>query len=345
MKIRSIFSTRFLLFLVGIGSFTFLTLVFVFATFPYQSNQPSPKHLIVENGDGLNLIAAKLENQGIVRSRQFFKWFSIAMGNLTNYKHGEYLIEGDVSVLDLVKLLEEGRTILIPVTFPEGLRMREMFSVLKDKGYENAQQYNTLSKSKPFIQSLGYPIPNKTLEGFLFPETYKFSKTSTEKTILRKMVDTFFHKLPNNYEQLAKNVGLSFYEAIILASIIEKETSVPSERALIASVFHNRLKKNMRLQTDPTVIYGIKNFDGNLTRRQLRTRTPYNTYTNYGLPPTPIANPGLQSLMAAVKPAKSNYIYFVAKGDGTHVFSVNYQQHKRAVAKFQKRRKRNYRSY
>jgi UPF0755 protein len=192
---------------------------------------------------------------------------------------------------------------------------------------------------------LGYPIKSKTLEGFLFPETYKFSKASTEKTILKKMVDTFFQKLPVNYEQLAKKVGLTFYEAIILASIIEKETSVPAERTLIASVFHNRLKQRMRLQTDPTVIYGIKNFDGNLTRKQLRTRTPYNTYINYGLPPTPIANPGLESLMAAVKPANSNYIYFVAKGDGTHAFSVNYQQHKRAVAKFQRRRKRNYRSF
>ncbi len=345
MKIRNIFTTRFLLFLVGIGSLTFLTLVFVFATFPYQSNQPRPKHLVIENGDGLNLIAAKLEKLDIIRSRQFFKWFSIATGNLTNYKHGEYLIEDDVSVLDLVKLLEEGRTILIPVTFPEGLRMSEMFAVLKDNGYENTQRYDALSRSKSFIQSLGYPIPDKTLEGLLFPETYKFSKTSTEKTILKKMVDTFFHKLPDNYEQLAKNVGLSFYEAIILASIIEKETSVPSERTLIASVFHNRLKQNMKLQTDPTVIYGIKDFDGNLTRKQLRTRTPYNTYTNYGLPPTPIANPGLQSLMAAVKPARSSYIFFVAKGDGTHEFSVNYQQHKRAVAKFQKRRKSNYRSY
>ncbi len=345
MKIKSIISIRFLFLLVGIGSLTFVILVAIFAKLPYQAQIPGPKRLVIENGDGLNRITFKLKKLDLIRSKQFFKWFSIAMGNLTSYKRGEYVIESNVSTLDLISILKEGRTVLIPVTFPEGLRMAEMFSILKMKGYENTNQYSALSKNNHYIDSLGYPIQGQTLEGFLFPETYKFSKSASEEIILKKMVDTFFQKLPKNYEQLAANVGLTLYEAIILASIIEKETSVAMERTLVASVFHNRLKQRMRLQTDPTVIYGIKNFDGNLTRKLLRTKTPYNTYVNYGLPPTPIANPGLESLIAAVKPAKSDYVYFVAKGDGTHEFSVNYKDHERAVKKFQRRRRQNYRSF
>ena len=159
------------------------------------------------------------------------------------------------------------------------------------------------------------------------------------------MIKTFLRNIPKDYEQLANKVGLTYYEALILASIIEKETSIASERRIISSVFHNRLTKNMRLQTDPTVIYGIKNFDGNLTRRQLRTKTPYNTYIVEGLPPTPICNPGLASLMAAVQPVSTSYLFFVAKGDGTHKFTTNYRDHYRWVRKFQKGRRTNYRSF
>jgi UPF0755 protein len=159
------------------------------------------------------------------------------------------------------------------------------------------------------------------------------------------MVETFFRKIPNDYEQQAKKVKLTFYEAVILASIIEKETSVAEERKLVASVFHNRLQSNMRLQTDPSVIYGIDNFDGNLTRKQLRANNPYNTYVHFDLPPTPIANPGLDSLIAAVQPSATDYLYFVAKGDGTHEFTSNYRDHKSAVGKYQKRRNNRYRSF
>lgn len=312
---------------------------------PYQSDTPGSKSLFIRNGDGLNVIAAKLKRQDLIRSKHYFKWFSVLMGKRRSYKRGEYVIPENVSVMDLVRILSEGKTILIPVTFPEGQRMSEMFSLLKSKGYQNEGKYDQLSRSISFINSLKRPIDAVTLEGLLFPDTYKFSKDSSEKMILTTMVNTFFKKLPDNYNEMAANVGLSFYEAVILASIIEKETGVASERNLISSVFHNRIKQRMRLQTDPTVIYGIKNFDGNLTRKQLRTDTPYNTYINFGLPPTPIANPGMAALMAAVNPAKTNYIFFVAKGDGTHEFSIDYKSHKIAVTKYQKRRNKQYRSY
>ena len=315
------------------------------AYIPHSRESTESKSLFIRNGDGLNVIALKLKQHDLIRSRHFFKWFSVLLGKRRSYKRGEYLIEGNVSVMDLVKILSEGKTILIPVTFPEGLRMDEMFTILRSSGYDNQGIYESLSRDPQFISKYIPSIPANSLEGFLFPDTYKFSKDSSELIILKTMVKTFFKRLPDQYDSMASHVGLTFYEAVILASIIEKETSVPDERNLISSVFHNRLKKPMPLQTDPTVIYGIKNFDGNLTKKQLRTNTPYNTYMNYGLPPTPIANPGLDSILAAVNPADTEFLYFVAKGDGTHEFSVNYKDHRFAVAKYQKRKNKEYRSF
>lgn len=345
MKLRNILSIQFLLALAAVCILTIATLVAVFAFVPHQSEQPFPKTLIIRSGEGLSAIAQKLEQEDLIQSRFFFKWFSIALGNLTTYKKGEYLIEDRVSVMELVKLLEEGRSILVSVTFPEGLRMTEMFTILEESGFQDRQTFQSLSRSREFIASIDQRLSLGSLEGFLFPETYTFAKNTQAGTILKTMVSTFWDRIPDNYDQLAQSVGLSFYEAVTLASIIEKETSVASERKLISSVFHNRLKRNMRLQTDPTVIYGIENFDGNLTRKQLRTPSPYNTYINEGLPPTPIANPGFDSLLAAVQPAESDYIFFVAKGDGTHEFTTNYKDHSRAVYKYQHRRTSNYRSF
>lgn len=345
MKTRIAFSTRIIGILMLSGCVACFVLLGAMAILPHQSKLPVPKTLVINKGDRLSLISAKLKQQDLIWSQRFFKWYSIVMGKTANYKHGEYLIEREVSVTDLVKILEEGRTVLVPVTFPEGLRMTEIFSILQDKGYENKGEYSALSNSPEFIKALGYQIEANTLEGFLFPDTYKFAKSSVESTILATMVKTFFQKIPKNYEQLAAKVNLTFYEAVILASIIEKETSVGSERPLISSVFHNRLQKKMRLQTDPSVIYGIENFDGNLTRKLLKTNSPYNTYIRFGLPPTPIANPSLDSLIAAVQPNKTEYIYFVAKGDGTHVFTSNYDDHKNAVIKYQQRRNSRYRSF
>ena len=327
-------------------SFTAILLfVTLMAFVPHKSESDEPKVLYIRNGDSLNAISSKLEKADLIRSRIFFKWFSILLGKKRSYKHGEYFIKQHLSTMELVNMLEEGKTVLLAVTFPEGLRIAEILTTLKKQPYDNKGQYLKTVTDQSFIQSFDL-LPNIiSLEGFLFPETYKFSKDSSEETILRTMVSTFLKKIPNNYATLAEKSGLSFYEAVTLASIIEKETGAANERRLISAVFHNRLKRNMKLQTDPTVIYGIKNFNGNLTRRQLRTKTPYNTYTIHGLPPTPIANPGLASLIAAVNPTKSDFLYFVARGDGTHHFSSNYRDHSRAVTKYQKRRRKEYRSF
>jgi len=317
----------------------------MFLFFPFGSANQGQVTVNINNGESLSTISRKLAEHKLVSHAFFFKWTSILLGKRRSYKSGEYQIKSKISIFDLINLLDKGRTALISVTIPEGQRIIEIVAILQQKRFANLDRFTSLCSDPEFINSFNINPNLITLEGFLFPETYKFSKTESDYTILRTMIKTFLRNIPENYQQQAKLVGLTYYEAVILASIIEKETSIGSERTIISSVFHNRLKENMRLQTDPTVIYGIKNFDGNLTRRQLRTKTPYNTYIVKGLPPTPISNPGLASLKAAVQPAKTTFLYFVAKGDGTHKFSTNYRDHYRHVRQFQKRRKMNYRSF
>lgn len=331
-----------------ISSIVLFCVIFVSGTYlfvPFGNHNRKMITVHINNGDGLNTIARKLEKHGLVSHAVIFKWISFFFGKRRSYKSGEYRINDRISIISLIDLIDKGRTALISVTIPEGHRILEIVTALQQKGFMNLDSFIALCSDQEFIRAFNIGANVSSLEGFLFPETYKFSKTESDYTILKTMIKTFLRNIPENYEQLAKRVGLTYYEAVILASIIEKETSVSSERRIISSVFHNRITKKMRLQTDPTVIYGIKNFDGNLTKRQLRTKNPYNTYIVEGLPPTPICNPGLASLMAAVQPAPTSYLFFVAKGDGTHQFTTNYRDHYRWVRKFQKSRRTNYRSF
>jgi UPF0755 protein len=184
-----------------------------------------------------------------------------------------------------------------------------------------------------FINQL--KIPGMTLEGYLFPDTYFFSKETDCKTLITKMVSTFHKTFNDMWKARAKELDLSVHEVVILASIIEKETGNAKERAVISSVFHNRLKRNMRLESDPTVIYGVSDYHGRIRYKHLRRVTPYNTYKINGLPAGPIANPGALALKAALYPARTNYLFFVSKNDTTHQFSTNLKDHNKAVKKYQ----------
>ena len=195
-----------------------------------------------------------------------------------------------------------------------------------------------MANDPEFIKSLKLDVPN--LEGYLYPETYLFTPGIDEAQLLRMLVEQFHNQLDPALLKKAKQLNLNRHQLVTLASIIEKETGLVKEMPLISSVFHNRLRRGIPLQTDPTVIYGIKNFDGNLTRNHLKTPTPYNTYMIKGLPPGPIANPGKAALNAAAEPAKSEYLYFVARGDGSHYFSKTLKEHNGAVRKYQLKRNR-----
>ena len=179
-------------------------------------------------------------------------------------------------------------------------------------------------------------LQDGSLEGYLYPETYKFSKAVGAKKIVKTLVDTFKERVQKpELMQQAKAGKLTFHEIVTLASLIEKETGLGTERKLISSVFHNRLVKKMRLQTDPTVIYAMVNFDGNIRKKDLSIDSPYNTYKHFGLPPGPIASPGLDSIRAAMEPDHSDFLYFVSRKDGSHQFSTNYKDHTRAIQKYQ----------
>ena len=211
--------------------------------------------------------------------------------------------------------------------------MAEISQQLEVAGLGTQSAFTTLAHDPNFCTSLG--IDSDNLEGYLFPDTYFFEKGMPPETILATMVTRFQKVFVPAWKNRARQRGLSVHQVVTLASIIEKETGTPDERALISSVFHNRLKRNMRLQSDPTVIYGISNFNGNLTRKDLKTPSPYNTYIIKGLPPGPIANPGRLAMEAALFPVNSKFYFFVSKNDTTHHFSATLKEHNRAVGKYQ----------
>ena len=216
--------------------------------------------------------------------------------------------------------------------------MYQVADVLVAKGMiENTFEFLKACKDKDFVKSLG--LSTDTVEGYLYPNTYSISKKTEAREIIKIMVKEFNKVFTEDYEKRALELRFTKDQIVVLASIIEKETGASSERPLISSVFHNRIKTNMKLQSDPTTIYGVwETYKGNLTKKDLNTYSPYNTYYNYGLPKGAIASPGKDAILAALYPESSNYLYFVSKNDGTHVFSSSYRDHNRAVFEYQKTR-------
>jgi len=289
--------------------------------------------ITVPPGQPLAATAAELERRGLVRSALKFRLLARWDGFDRRLKSGEYALAPTLSPLDILALMERGLVVLHRLTVPEGLTISQIAELAERAGLATASEVAARATDPANVRALG--IPADTLEGYLFPETYFFPKTVTAEGILSAMLARFKAVFTPDWERRAAELGLTAHQVVTLASIIEKETGDPSERPLIGSVFHNRLKRGMRLETDPTVIYGIRNFDGNLTRRHLETPSPYNTYLIKGLPPGPIANPGRQSLEAALFPAESPYLFFVSRNNGTHQFSTNLADHNQAVRRHQ----------
>jgi UPF0755 protein len=233
--------------------------------------------------------------------------------------------------------LKSGISIAHPVTIIEGANIYEIAATIEEKKLGSKQDFLKLCKDSQLISTLGFnPASVISLEGFLFPNTYFFNKTLSVEDMIRQMVKQYRTVWGEAEENRARALGLTSYQAITLASMIEKETGAPQERPLIASVFYNRLKKKMRLQSDPTTIYGIwERYQGNLHKSDLLNPSPYNTYFVPGLPAGPIGNPGKEAIQAALYPAESEYLYFVSHNDGTHQFSRSLEEHNLAVKKFQ----------
>jgi UPF0755 protein len=292
----------------------------------------------------LKKISTLLEQEGIIRNRHFFIGMATLLGEKTGIKAGEYEFRTKMLPLEVLDILVKGQVKQHLATIPEGYTLSQIAQYLEDLKIVEREAFLQKATSPAFISSLGLfhlgqPVPVSTLEGYLFPNTYHLIKEMAPEEVIKMMVHQFKKALGPDLQSRASQLGTSLREAIILASIIEKETSLPEEKPLVSAVLHNRLKKKIPLQSDPTVIYGIKNFNGNLTKAHLLKPSPYNTYLISGLPPTPICNPGKDSIVAALYPAQASYLYFVSKNDGSHHFSSNIKEHNQAVWKYQKPKK------
>lgn len=309
--------------------------VMVYYMMAIWTYQGEPVVFEVNQGEGFSKINGKLHSQGLIANPKIFHRYAQINGLMTKFKAGRFEIKPNSNMLDVFDTLLHGQSLTDSVTIPEGKNLFEIASILKANNIiESESEFIRLAKSEAFAKELG--IPAERVEGYLYPETYKFTPNSPEEQVIKTMVDVF-NKQTESLDFSNAPLGLSKHEVIILASVVEKETGASFERPMIAGVFLNRLKKRMRLQSDPTTIYGIyESFNGNLRKKHLLEKTPYNTYKIPALPKGPISNPGISSLKAVLDPKEHNFLYFVSQNDGTHIFSETYKKHRDAVERFQK---------
>jgi UPF0755 protein len=313
--------------LSGLGAAAYLAL---------QPASRSAEPIVVEipRGSALRGVAAQLEQAGVIRSARAFALLARLQRRGDALRAGEYALAPSLTPAEVLERLATGAVMTHRLVLPEGLRMEEIAARIEAARLGAADEF--LAVAMDPARAAAFGVEGETLEGYLFPETYELARGVPAGDVARMMVEHFL-SVWRPIEPAARARGLSMREVVVLASLIEKETGAAEERPLIAAVFLNRLRRGMRLETDPAVIYGIAGFDGNLRRVHLEDASnPYNTYLHAGLPPGPIANPGAASLRAVVEPAEADYLYFVARKDGTHEFSRTYADHVRAVNRFQR---------
>ena len=295
----------------------------------------------VSSGESLSQVAHKLYKKKLITGIAKFKIVARMAGVSTKMKAGEYELHTQMSPTQILQVLSSGKSFEHPITLQEGINIYGIAEVFQRKGFGKKSEFLSLCKDKQFINELlGRDVDS--LEGYLFPETYFLTKKVGARSFIEMMVKRF----KSVYEMINKSVSIQMpiHEHVILASLIEKETGAPEERPTISSVFHNRLKRKMKLQSDPTILYGILEQTGvmprNIRKRDITAYTKYNTYAVRAFPHGPIANPGQKALEAAVNPDSTDYLYFVSRNNGTHVFSKNLKEHNDAVRKWQLHRRR-----
>ncbi len=295
--------------------------------------QPSSQEIVIQPKSGLRSIASQLVAQGVLKEPWRFILLAKLLNKQSYLQAGDYTLNKNITPYQLLLSLNHGRTTQGGVTFIEGRTFTQM--LVKLEVNDAVKQTITTMSEAEILKQIGAPY--KVAEGLFFPDTYYFDRNTEDTVLLKRSYTAMQTKLAKAWENRDANLPYkNSYQALIMASIVEKETGRASERPMIAGVFINRLRIGMRLQTDPTVIYGMGvQFDGNIRKKDLMADTPYNTYTRDGLPPTPIAMPGIASIEAALHPAKTKALYFVGKGDGSHAFSNNLDDHNRAVVHYQ----------
>ncbi|NIQ38173.1 MAG: endolytic transglycosylase MltG [Proteobacteria bacterium] len=325
--------------IAGLGSLAIAIavygLIYALASAPGERRS---KTISLERGLTFRQITQTLEKEGIIHGVRRFIWLGRVVNAEPKIKAGEYHFELPMSHWSVLRKISEGRVKTYRITIPEGSTVSQIADILEKHGIVSKEAL-LREASLPEILSQ-YQMEGPTLEGYLFPDTYTWSKNMDSTAVIRFFLERFRQVYTQKMAEKAEEIGLSEREVITIASIVEKETSDPRERPLVSAVIHNRLKEGIPLQSDPTVIYGIPDFNGNLTRADLRRYTAYNTYVIRGLPPGPISNPGISSIVAALSPAAVDYLYFVSKNDGTHHFSSSLEEHNRAVDRYQRHRRR-----
>jgi UPF0755 protein len=312
-----------------------LSLIILVYYLIFYWNYSGPERMFdIKEGEGFAKINARLHNEGFIVSKKIFYQYAKYNQGLEKFKVGLFLIRPGMNLPQIYELLQHPDPHAVRVTIPEGKNFYEIGSILETSQITNAKDFIYWCRNRDFLKDNG--ITHSTIEGFLYPETYIFSKMTPPKKIIITMLEVFRKKIKDIPFQQS---SLDFYQTITLASIVEKETGAKHERPIIAGVFLNRLKKGMKLQSDPTTIYGKIQlhgyFDGDITKKDLLSNHYYNTYKIPALPPGPISNPGLESIKAVIFPKKHNFIFFVSKNDGTHSFSENYNQHLKSVRHYQ----------
>lgn len=324
---------------VGISFFVFGLAWKLWSDFTLRGASENPQEVIYEvtRGKVLSSIAKDLQELGVIRNAQFFTLYTRLLGKGSKIKIGEYAFNTGWTPSQVLSVLMSGKSVGRPFRVSEGLNMFEIADLYEKNGFGKRADFLKYVRNPEVVKNLiGISAPS--LEGYLFPETYQITKFTSLEELIASMIHNF-NSVFSQIENSSRVNNLNKQEIVTLASIIEKETGAPEERETISSVFHNRLAKGMMLQTDPTVIYASALKTGktviSITREDLRTAHPYNTYTVKGLPPGPISNPGKAALMAAVQPQETEFLFFVSMNEGRHQFSKDYESHNQAVKKFQ----------
>ncbi len=322
---------------VSVASVVFLFLLFA-VTFFVSVNKKivTPLELKVERGENLREILRRIGKEESLNNLDLWIiYYYLRLSGKTNIKAGLYMgIRGD-RIVDFIKKIVAGKALLVKVTIPEGYNSYQIAKQLGKNGVCDEKNFLKFAFDPAVAERYG--IPSDRVEGFLFPDTYKFSAETPPLKIIDAMIKDFWRHYPEDFKKREKKIGWDTYRVVILASIIQKEAFAADEMPLISAVYHNRLKKHMLLQADPTVIYGLfPHFDGNLRKKDLLDKANrWNTYIYRGLPPTPIGSPGVDAIRTALYPADVDYLYFVSMGNGRHFFSKTYSEHMKAVLKYQ----------
>lgn len=286
----------------------------------------------IPKGSSAGDIGQILADQGVIRSAFGFKLMVRIKRIGSDLKPGAYNFQPNMTLSAVIGKIARGDSVSKWLSIPEGFTIRQIADRIKEEGFGNSSRFYSLAKFNGESFQTAFPSPGRSLEGYLFPDTYLVPIGMTEADIIREMLDCFNRKV---YEPLADEIrasGMSLHDIVVTASLIEREARVPEDRPLISAVLRNRLKQNMRLGIDATVLYALRKHKDRVLYSDLDVDSPYNTYRNFGLPPGPIANPGVESMKAAIHPADAGFLYYVAKPDGSHVFTDTFEQHKQAIA-------------